>query len=657
MLQSLFRTPFRKSRVRPRRVRLMVEELGERIVPADFTGGAPPVAIADSFTGLDQGQIQVLSPGVLSNDSDPDSNPLTAWLQSGPANGSVNLAADGSFQFVPVPGFVGTDSFTYRAYNGSQYSDPATVTVSVDLAVAPVPQIQAEEGTPSAATLAGFTSNLSNPTAGDFTATVDWGDGTITNAEVVSTGGNNFAVQSNHTYVDDGLFNVKVTVTDREGNNTNITDNVNVANLPPVVSAGGDMTIHEGESVCLNGVYADPGVNDTHSFSWTVSSSNGQSITSGTGRTFTFTPSDDGIYTVTFSVTDNGGATGSANVTITVDNVPPTLVLTGPGEIDEGFTYSLNLASWDPGDDTIQYWTINWGDGSAAETVPADTTPTHVYAYALPGSVTISATATDEDGTWDAGNTVLLAINNLPPTVDVAITHGALRMVTLNGHVTDPAAQGLTVTFSGMVTGTATTDAAGYYTITAEATGLGQIFVSTVDAGGLASNVAVADVTSSPPVFVSLAAVAGDLDCYTISGQFQGESLTGMSVTLRGLRALANVPPVQVFSDGTFYYNWRHTDLTDCGWISVSVTDCWGQQTMLEMPGSLQQPRGWTRREMLRVGGLSLLGLNLLDPFLPLVYADCWTSKASREAASCGWPWWCVPGVVALSSEGIPCRY
>ena len=71
------------------------------------------------------------SPRLLFNDSDPDGDTLTAVLLTGPANGTLVLDPNGTFQYTPNPDFSGTDSFTYRAFDGRLYSAPATVTLTV----------------------------------------------------------------------------------------------------------------------------------------------------------------------------------------------------------------------------------------------------------------------------------------------------------------------------------------------------------------------------------------------------------------------------------------------------------------------------------------------------------------------------------------------
>ena len=57
---------------------------------------------------------------------------LSAVDPSKPANGTLTLNPDGSFVYVPNPGFAGTDSFSYQANDGATNSNPATVTITVN---------------------------------------------------------------------------------------------------------------------------------------------------------------------------------------------------------------------------------------------------------------------------------------------------------------------------------------------------------------------------------------------------------------------------------------------------------------------------------------------------------------------------------------------
>ena len=65
--------------------------------------------------------------GVLANDNDPEGDPLTAILVSGPSNATAfTLNPDGSFTYTPNAAFDGYDTFTYKANDGSGDSNIAT---------------------------------------------------------------------------------------------------------------------------------------------------------------------------------------------------------------------------------------------------------------------------------------------------------------------------------------------------------------------------------------------------------------------------------------------------------------------------------------------------------------------------------------------------
>src|SRR5262249_1895716 len=63
------------------------------------------------------------------------------------------------------------------------------------------------------ATIATFTDTNLSDTAGNFTASINWGDGTGVTAGVVSGGSGNFTVTGNHTYNDESNASASVTLT------------------------------------------------------------------------------------------------------------------------------------------------------------------------------------------------------------------------------------------------------------------------------------------------------------------------------------------------------------------------------------------------------------------------------------------------------------
>ena len=92
----------------------------------------PPAAGNDSFSVAEDATLNQAAPGVLANDDDPDTDStLTAALVTGPSHGTLVLNANGSFTYTPAANYSGTDSFTYKANDGTVDTNTATVTITV----------------------------------------------------------------------------------------------------------------------------------------------------------------------------------------------------------------------------------------------------------------------------------------------------------------------------------------------------------------------------------------------------------------------------------------------------------------------------------------------------------------------------------------------
>ena len=63
--------------------------------------------------------------------TDPDGDPLTLSIGDGPSKGSLGAISSGSVTYTPDAGAFGTDTFTYRATDGTAASAPATVTITI----------------------------------------------------------------------------------------------------------------------------------------------------------------------------------------------------------------------------------------------------------------------------------------------------------------------------------------------------------------------------------------------------------------------------------------------------------------------------------------------------------------------------------------------
>jgi hypothetical protein len=96
-----------------------------------------PVAVDDSYSTTQGATLNIDAPGVLSNDSDGDGDPLTAIKVSEPTHGTVTLNSDGSFIYVNDGNPFTTDAFTYKASDGTAESNVVTVTINITLVNSP----------------------------------------------------------------------------------------------------------------------------------------------------------------------------------------------------------------------------------------------------------------------------------------------------------------------------------------------------------------------------------------------------------------------------------------------------------------------------------------------------------------------------------------
>jgi hypothetical protein len=101
------------------------------LVTITVLSNRPPIALSNSYSMTAGHLLTVAAPGVLGNDSAGWGTNLTANLIASTTHGVLNLTNDGSFSYLPTNNFVGTDSFTYQAFDGVTNSSTATVTITV----------------------------------------------------------------------------------------------------------------------------------------------------------------------------------------------------------------------------------------------------------------------------------------------------------------------------------------------------------------------------------------------------------------------------------------------------------------------------------------------------------------------------------------------
>ena len=203
------------------------------------------------------------------------------------------------------------------------------------------------------------------------------------------------------------------------------TASVTVNNVAPVVDAGDDATIDEGDTFSSSGSFIDPGT-DTWTATVDYGDGSGTQPLTLSDKTFSLNHAygDNGTYTVTITVTDDNGGAGSDTATVTVNNVAP-VVNAGPDiEVFAGDTVNFSgnftdpgwldshTATWDFGDGTNQSGTVT----EENEAPDATGTVTVSNIYYQEGSYTVTLTVTDDDG--DSGiDTLVITVLPIPANI------------------------------------------------------------------------------------------------------------------------------------------------------------------------------------------------------------------------------------------------
>jgi uncharacterized repeat protein (TIGR01451 family) len=131
----------------------------------------------------------------------------------------------------------GNYSITVTVLDGSTAAQPVSSSVSVgDAALNMHPgALQAVEGTAVSTGIIAFTDSSAFGTASDFTAAINWGDGTSSPGTVTQAGAA-FVVSGTHTYASVGVFPATVTVTDIGGSQAQASTRITVTD-PPISAA------------------------------------------------------------------------------------------------------------------------------------------------------------------------------------------------------------------------------------------------------------------------------------------------------------------------------------------------------------------------------------------------------------------------------------
>jgi Fibronectin type III domain len=152
-------------------------------------------------------------------------------------------------------------SFTYTNSDGFPETRPFDVKVQdAPLTASGVP-VSATAGTAFKATVATFTHAKPAGAASDYTATINWGDGSSSTAGTISAAaGGGFEVKGSHTYAAAGKYTTSVTINDVGGAKASATSSANVIG-PPIVSNVSVLSVTE--TTAKIGFKIDPDGADT----------------------------------------------------------------------------------------------------------------------------------------------------------------------------------------------------------------------------------------------------------------------------------------------------------------------------------------------------------------------------------------------------------
>lgn len=311
---------------------------GTRAVTFSLTVTNPgPIAVNDTASTTED--TPLLNIDVLSNDTDPDGDPLSIDLSFPPkaAHGTVTVNADGTLNYTPDRDFNGVDTVVYRITDGQGGLSTGILTITVG----------AENDPPVAGDIAdmerndGDTINLdissyfADPEGGALTFDVEGLPPGLTLNPISGVISGRISAGASGPM---GLasYVVKVTATDAEGGSADTTFTYTIRNIAPD-AMNDTATTSEDQPVDIpvlaNDVDSDGDTNTITLVNGVNVSVGGPAVPTANGsvqlvlvngvQQLRFTPTPDyvGTASFTYTVSDGNGGTDTATVVVTVEGV------------------------------------------------------------------------------------------------------------------------------------------------------------------------------------------------------------------------------------------------------------------------------------------------------------------------------------------------
>ena len=547
-----------------------------------------PVATNDAVTGAEDAG--AITGNVLSNDTDLDGDSLSVSLASETTNGTVDLKADGSFEYTPNADFNGTDSFTYTVSDGE-----LTDTATVDITVTPVNDAPIATDD-SVGILEGTTVNidvLTNDTDSDSSTLTVGAVGTAANGTVAVNDNGTLSYTPNAGF--SGSDSFTYTVSDGElsdeGTVSVSVSNINEAPVAIVDSVTGDEDTLITGNVLVNDTDAD---GDDLTATLASNPTNG-SVTLSTDGSFEYTPnanfngSDSFTYTVSDSEFSNAG---TVNITVdAVNDVPAATDDSANTLEDTAVTIDVLNNDTDLDGDTLSVSAVSDGSNGSV-TINGDGTVEYTPNANFNGSDSFAYTVSDGELTDEGTVTVSVGAVNKSPVATVDSVVGDEDSVIVGDVLSndlDADGDDLTATLAdGPSNGTVMFNADGSFEYTPNANFNGSdSFTYTVSDGEFSDtgtvNITVDAVNDAPsatddsgstlegrPVTVDLLNNDTDIDGNTLSVNAVSDGSNG-TVVINGDGTVEYIPDAGFSGNDSFTYTVSDGELTDEGTVTVSV--------------------------------------------------------------------------------------
>jgi hypothetical protein len=455
-------------------------------------GNRAPTAAADAFTVVSGETLHFDEPALTVNDTDADGDSIEfAGLRNRTAHGSLTWHADGSFDYVSDPGYVGVDTFRYQITDGESISY-GNVTIQVEAPnQAPTPGNDDVGDVSQGQTATGnVLANDGDPENDDLT--VDAFQGAVDGGYLTLSTNGDFTFTAATDYLGAGSF--EYTVRDAEGDAATAMLSWNVVNLPPTPQhdPSGDVVSDQTLSGNVLSNDTDP-ENDSLAVDSFYGAVGGGYLSLNADGSFTFTAGNStvGAGSFDYTVRDPQGNTAGATLSWNILNAAPTAQNDSTGDVFEGYTVYGNVLSNDTDPEnnplTVDYFSGAVGGGY----LTLNTDGSYAFSAGAAGPGGFDYTVRDSAGNPAVATLSWNVLNQAPtPQNDSAgdVVTGESASGNVLSNDTDPENNTLSVdAFTGNVGGGhLTLNADGSYTFTAgpSATGGGSFDYTVRDTAG-----------------------------------------------------------------------------------------------------------------------------------------------------------------------------